>query len=75
MEPPTRSASLAEVVQRGGPAQAEEARRLLAVLDEHPDDPSAARAADELIDAYLNDPHLTRYPTAADPTAADPAQA
>lgn len=62
MEPRAGNASLSEVVQRGGPAQADEARRLLAALAEHPDDPAVAEAADALVDAYLNDPYLTRYP-------------
>lgn len=45
------------MAERGGPAQAAEARRLLAELDTDPQAPAAAAA---LIDAYLNDPYLTR---------------
>lgn len=50
-------AALREVAERGAPAQAAQARRLLADLQS---DPLAAAAALELIDAYLNDPYLTR---------------
>lgn len=41
---------LREIIERGGPAQADLARRLLAT----------GTGIDELFDAYLNDPYLTR---------------
>lgn len=55
--------ALQEVVAQGGPAQAAQARRLLDLLAEDPEDPTAVETANALVDAYLNDPYLTRYPT------------
>jgi hypothetical protein len=51
---------LAEVVDRGAPAQAVHARTLLAKLADN-DDATTEQEARELIDAYLHDPYLTRY--------------
>lgn len=51
---------LDEVIRRGAPALAAAARRLQAALAADPDDPATRAAADALIDAYLNDPYLTR---------------
>ena len=52
--------SLREVVTRGQPAHAAEARRLLDLLESDPADPATVDAARALVDAYLNDPYLTR---------------
>jgi hypothetical protein len=54
---------LQEVIERGQPAHVAEARRLLGLLEEAPDDQEIRAAAAALVDAYLNDPYLTRYPT------------
>jgi hypothetical protein len=51
---------LAQIIQGGAPAQRDEALRLSAILDCVPDDPDAHEAARQLVDAYLNDPHLER---------------
>lgn len=53
---------LEEVVERGAPAHAREARLLLQQWSKCPDDPAVAETAALLFDAYLNDPYLTRYP-------------
>jgi hypothetical protein len=58
-------AALQEVVAHGAPAQAAQARRLLDLLAEDPDDPAAVEAANALVDAYFNDPYLTRNPTSS----------
>jgi hypothetical protein len=51
---------LAQVVERGAPAQRLEAQRLAAILAMEERDPKALDAARHLIDAYLNDPYLER---------------
>lgn len=51
---------LLEVLERGDPAQQQLARQLIDLLIASPDDTSACRQAQLLVDAYLNDPHLTR---------------
>jgi len=51
---------LAQVVERGAPAQRLEAERLAAILATDETDPKALDAARHLIDAYLNDPYLER---------------
>lgn len=51
---------LREVSAKGDPAHQEKARVLLASLDDDPHDKAAVRGAELLIDAYLNDPYLTR---------------
>lgn len=53
-------ARLHEVVDRGQPAHAERARQLLDRLRDDPHDAAAADTAATLVDAYLNDPYLTR---------------
>lgn len=51
---------LTEVSTKGDPAHQEKARLLLDALQDDADDPTARRDAALLIDAYLNDPYLTR---------------
>ena len=51
---------LDQVIAGGAPAQREEALRLRTILVVTPDDVEAALTARQLIDAYLNDPHLER---------------
>ncbi len=53
-------AHLREIVDRGGRAQSAEAARLLIRLESHPEDAEARSLARVLVDAYLNDPDLTR---------------
>jgi hypothetical protein len=53
-------ARLREVSLLGGPAQAEEARRLLALVDNGAGVESVDEQIAQLYDAYLNDPYLTR---------------
>ena len=53
-------AHLREIVDRGGRAQSAEAARLLIRLESDPDDTEARSLARVLVDAYLNDPDLTR---------------
>lgn len=53
-------AHLREIVARGGPAQSAEAELLMRLLAADPTDPHATAAAQDLIDAYLNDPDLVR---------------
>jgi hypothetical protein len=55
-------AQLREIIDRGQPAHAAEAARLRSLLDRSPDDPAALAAAAALVEAYLHDPYLTRYP-------------
>ena len=59
MERPV-SERLREVIDRGQPAHAERAQQLLDRLRDDPDDAEAAATAAALVDAYLNDPYLTR---------------
>ena len=51
---------LREVVERGDAAQQAHARGLLDALATPPESTSALRHAELLVDAYLNDPYLTR---------------
>jgi hypothetical protein len=53
-------AHLREIVDRGGRAQSAEAARLLIRLESDPEDADARSMARVLVDAYLNDPDLTR---------------
>ena len=54
-------AHLREIVDRGGRAQSAEAARLLIRLESDPEDAEAPSSmARVLVDAYLNDPDLTR---------------
>lgn len=54
------SERLIEVLEHGQPAHAERAQQLLDLLRGDPNDAEAATTAAALIDAYLNDPYLTR---------------
>ena len=54
------SVDLDQVIARGAPAQRAEALRLRTILVATPDDAETALTARQLIDAYLNDPHLER---------------
>jgi len=54
------SVDLDQVIARGAPAQRAEALRLRTILVSTPDDAEAALTARQLIEAYLNDPHLER---------------
>ncbi len=51
---------LRRVAESGAPAQQAEARRLLMVLRETPDDREALETAGRLVEAYLHDPYLER---------------
>lgn len=51
---------LREVMARGGPAQRREAERLDAILRATPEDAEALAAAEQLMDAYFNDPYLEK---------------
>ena len=51
---------LREIAERGAPAQAAEARRLLEALRVNPGDLDVCAEARHLVDAYLNDPYLER---------------
>ena len=51
---------LAQVVSSAAPAQSERAQQFLEALDGGPWDDSTEAAARELIDAYLDDPYLTK---------------
>jgi len=53
-------ATLREIADRGGAEQARAARKLIDQLAA--DAPGAQAAAQQLVDAYLNDPYLTRNP-------------
>jgi mannose/cellobiose epimerase-like protein (N-acyl-D-glucosamine 2-epimerase family) len=55
--------ALQEIVDRGQPAHAAEAARLLWRLTTDPGDAEALADAAALVDAYLHDPYLTRYPS------------
>lgn len=52
---------LGHIATAGGEMQAQEVRRLLAVLDGDPGDEHAVTAAQHLVEAFLHDPHLTRF--------------
>lgn len=54
------SLTLDLVAHKGGPAQQAAARRLIDQLSSDPDDSDALEAAQQLVDAYFNDPHLER---------------
>ena len=51
---------LTEVIERGAPAQRDEARRLKSLLDADPGNVEALSAAGLLIDAYVHDPYLDK---------------
>lgn len=53
-------AALAKVTELGAPAQKAEAQRLTEILQSTPDHAGARAAAEQLVDAYLNDPYLER---------------
>jgi hypothetical protein len=65
MEPSAVSAGLARVMAHGAPAQRAEAIRLAVILESAPMQPDTIAAAEQLIDAYLNDPYLERSPAPA----------
>jgi hypothetical protein len=54
---------LREILERGQPAHAAEAARLLARLAADPGDARAMSDGAALVDAYLHDPYLTRHPS------------
>lgn len=56
----TDAARLEDVVAHGAPAQAEQARQLLERYAAEGVDQDVDAAAAALVDAYLNDPYLTR---------------
>ena len=58
IDPSDPLSSLRTVAQRGAPAQADEARRLIALEAEGVD---VSVDAARLWDAYLNDPYLERF--------------
>lgn len=58
IDPNDPLSALRTVAQRGAPAQADEARRLIALDAEGVD---VASDAARLWDAYLNDPYLERF--------------
>ena len=60
MSEPALRDDLAQVMDHGAPAQQAEARRLVNLLLERPNDAEAVAAAQQLIDAYLHDPYLER---------------
>jgi hypothetical protein len=51
---------LREISAKGEPAHQEHARRLIAMMATDPAATSTQHEAELLIDAYLNDPYLTR---------------
>lgn len=53
-------AHLGEVIERGAPAQQDQARRLARALRGDPADAAALADAARLVDAYLHDPYLER---------------
>jgi hypothetical protein len=53
-------ARLEDVVAHGAPAQAAQAHQLLLRYSSAGASPELDADADALVDAYLNDPHLTR---------------
>lgn len=53
-------AALAQIVHSGGAHQADAAQALINQIDQEV--PGAWGAAEQLADAYLNDPYLTRNP-------------
>ena len=55
-----RQARLEDVVALGAPAQADQARQLLERYARDGANPELDADADRLVDAYLNDPYLTR---------------
>lgn len=60
MDASDRDRLLREVAERGDPAQRLHAHLLIETLAALPDDVAGDRAATLLVDAYLNDPYLTR---------------
>ena len=55
-----RLTHLREVRDKGAPAQARRAGELIALLESNAEDYSSTTEADELIEAYMHDPYLTR---------------
>jgi hypothetical protein len=55
-------ALLHQIIEHGQPAAAAQAKQLLSRIEADPDDADARADAEALVDAYLHDPHLTRYP-------------
>ena len=55
-----RLTRLREVREKGAPAQARRAVELIAALEFDSADSPSMTEADELIEAYLHDPYLTR---------------
>jgi hypothetical protein len=53
-------ARLVEIADRGGSAQAEQACKLLESLDDQPAPEVVTAKANDLIEAYLHDPYLTK---------------
>jgi len=51
---------LSQVIERGAPAQADMATALLERLSADPNEPTALVQAQNLIDAFLHDPYLTK---------------
>ena len=51
---------LQHIIDHGAPAQAARAREVAAALARDPDSQELRRTVDALIEAYLNDPYLTR---------------
>jgi hypothetical protein len=51
---------LARVREHGAPAQRVEAQRLTVLLESSPGETAVLIAAEQLIDAYLNDPYLEK---------------
>lgn len=54
------TARLAEISGHGDPAHQSRARELMTALQGDPHDTGSREAAALLVDAYLNDPYLTR---------------
>ena len=52
---------LALIVSQGSPAQVDSATVLLMELQANPTNVMAANAASALFEAFLHDPHLTRF--------------
>jgi len=52
---------LGVIVSQGSPAQVDSAKVLLMELQENPTNVIAANAASALFEAFLHDPHLTRF--------------
>lgn len=57
---PDVTSRLREITAKGDPAHQQKAQLLLDALADDADDPTTLSDAALLIDAYLNDPYLTR---------------